>query len=116
MNGLTQNKSHMRLVGAAAILGPFLLVQGAKENITALKHEDHLLVLDATWDLPHTVKAANKTSVSTVCNNDVIKGNPTKASNTPDGTLPAMGTGCTKTFVTRRARSSSTGRSSSWSS
>ena len=34
-----------------------LLVQGAKEQIAALKRDGNLLVLDATSDLPHTDKA-----------------------------------------------------------
>ena len=37
--------------------GDVLLLQGSKERIAALKREGHLLVLDATVNLPHTKKA-----------------------------------------------------------
>jgi di/tricarboxylate transporter len=37
--------------------GDVLLLQGAKERIAELKRAGHLLVLDATVDLPHTTKA-----------------------------------------------------------
>ena len=38
--------------------GDVLLVQGAEEQIRALKQDGELLVLDATTDLPHTSKAS----------------------------------------------------------
>ncbi|MDJ0956086.1 MAG: SLC13 family permease [Arenicellales bacterium] len=38
-------------------IGDILLVQGAREQIAAIKREGYLLVLDATMDLPHSNKA-----------------------------------------------------------
>lgn len=45
------------LSGIRLASGDVLLLQGAKERIAELKRSGHLLVLDATMDVPHTEKA-----------------------------------------------------------
>ncbi|OQX43206.1 MAG: SLC13 family permease, partial [Candidatus Sedimenticola endophacoides] len=45
------------LADIALQIGDVLLVQGSQEQISALKRDPGLLVLDATSDLPHTEKA-----------------------------------------------------------